>query len=112
VKQISPAAFLATFVFLFIALAISPAAIPQKPAAQAVANGQRIFNQSCAACHDTHGTTARPGPGLKSYYRQHNPHPTDDAVRTIILDGKGRMPAFSALSKSQTDDLVAYLKTL
>jgi mono/diheme cytochrome c family protein len=112
VKRISPAALVATFVFLFIALAISPAAIPQKPAAQAVANGQRIFNQSCAACHDTHGTIAKSGPGLKSYYHQHNPHPTDDALRSIILDGKGKMPAFSTLSKSQTDDLVAYLKTL
>jgi mono/diheme cytochrome c family protein len=111
-KKTSTAALVATFVFLFIALAISPAAIPQKPAAQAVANGQRIFNQSCSACHDTHGTTAKSGPALKSYYRQHSPHPTDDTVRAIILDGKGKMPAFSTLSKSQTDDLVAYLKTL
>jgi mono/diheme cytochrome c family protein len=112
VKQISPTALVASFAFLFIALAISPAAIPQKPAAQAVANGQRIFNQSCATCHDAHGATAKSGPALKSYYRQHNPHPTDAAVRAIILDGKGKMPSFSTLNKSQTDDLVAYLKTL
>ena len=56
-KTISPAALLAIFAFLYIAIVIPPAIISQKPAAQAVTNGQRIFNQSCAACHDTLGAT-------------------------------------------------------
>jgi mono/diheme cytochrome c family protein len=112
VKPISPAALLITFVFLYIATMIVSAAIPQRPASQAVANGQHLFNQSCTACHDTLGTTAKSGPGLKSYYREHKPHPTDAAVRAIILEGKGRMPAFSSFGKPEIDDLVAYLKTL
>jgi mono/diheme cytochrome c family protein len=111
VKQVSSAALFAILVFLFLVIATPQAMISQKPMPQAAANGKRIFNQSCAACHDTLGTTTKSGPELKSYYR-HQPRPADAAVRTIIQQGKGRMPAFSTLNKSQTDDLVAYLKTL
>ena len=76
------------------------------------ANGQHLFAQHCAACHDMHSTAARSGPGLKSYYRTHQPRPSDTALRSIIRQGKGKMPAFSTLNKSQTDDLIAFLKTL
>jgi len=111
VKQVSPAALFAIFLFLFLAIAIPPVVISQKSVPQAVANGKRNFNQSCAACHDTLGTTTKSGPGLKNYYG-HQPHPADATVRTIIQQGKGKMPAFSTLNKSQIDDLVVYLKTL
>jgi mono/diheme cytochrome c family protein len=106
----SPAALFALFVFLYLAIAIPPAVISQGSAPQAAANGKHIFNQSCATCHDTLGTTTKPGPRLKNYYRHQRP--ADATVRTIIQQGKGRMPAFSTLSKLQVDDLVAYLKTL
>jgi len=97
-----------TFLSLFWAAANS-----LKPSAPAVANGQRIFIRSCASCHDAHGTTPKSGPGLKNYYREHPPpHSTDAAVRAVIQQGKGTMPAFSNLGKSQMDDLMAYLKTL
>jgi mono/diheme cytochrome c family protein len=111
VKQVSPAALFALFVFLYLAIAIPPAVISEKSVPQAIGNGQRIFNQYCAACHDTLGTTTKSGLGLKNYYR-HQPRPPDATVRTIIQQGKGKMPAFSTLNKLQTDDLVAYLKTL
>ena len=110
-KQVSPAALFAIFAVFYLAIAIPPVVISQKSAPQAFANGKRTFNQSCAACHDTLGTTTKSGPGLKNYYR-HHPHPADATVRTIIQQGKGRMPAFSTLNRLQTDDLVAYLKTL
>jgi mono/diheme cytochrome c family protein len=111
VKHVSPAALLAIFGSLFLAIAIPLAAISQKSAPQAVANGRRIFNQSCASCHDILGTSAKSGPGLKNYYHQ-QPRPADATVRIIIQQGKGRMPAFTTLDKLQIDDLVAYLKTL
>jgi mono/diheme cytochrome c family protein len=111
VKQVSPAALFAIFSVFYFAIAIPPAVISQNAAPQTVANGKRTFNQSCAACHDTLGTTPKSGPGLKNYYR-HQPRPADATVHTIIQQGKGRMPAFSALNKLQIDDLVAYLKTL
>ena len=110
-KQASPRALFAIFVFFFLVTAIPPALTSQKSVPQTVANGKRIFNQSCAACHDTLGTTTKPGPELKNYYR-HQPRPTDDTVRSIIQQGKGKMPAFSTLTRLQNDDLVAYLKTL
>jgi mono/diheme cytochrome c family protein len=111
VKQASPVALFVVFIFFFLAIAIPPAVISQRSAPQAVANGKRTFNQSCASCHDILGTTAKSGPGLKNYYR-HQPNPTDATVRRVIQQGKGRMPAFSTLDKLQIDDLVAYLKTI
>lgn len=110
-KQLLPVALFAFPVFLYLAIAVPPAVISQKAVPQAVANGKRIFNQSCAACHDTLGTITKSGPGLKNYYRR-QPRPADVTVRAIIQQGKGKMPAFSTLDKSQTADLVAYLKTL
>jgi mono/diheme cytochrome c family protein len=111
VKRVSPAALFAIFAILYLAIAIPPAVVSQKSVPQATANGQRIFNQYCSACHDTLGTTTKSGPGLKNYYR-HQPGSADATVRTIIQQGKGRMPAFSTLNKLQIDDLAAYLKTL
>jgi mono/diheme cytochrome c family protein len=78
---------------------------------QSVSNGKRIFNQSCSACHDAVGTGSKSGPSLKGYYRR-QPHLADGAVHAFIQKGKGRMPAFSALSGAQVNDLIAYLKTL
>jgi len=111
VKQVSTVALLVVFIFFFFSIALPPAMISEKSVPQAVANGNRTFNQSCASCHDTLGTTTKSGPALKDYYR-HPPHPDDTTVRTIIQQGKGRMPAFNTLNKLQIDDLVAYLKTL
>jgi mono/diheme cytochrome c family protein len=111
VRPASLAALFACLVLPFLAIAIPPAMISQKSMPQAAANGKLIFNQSCAACHDIRGTTPKSGPELKNYYR-HQPRPADATARTIIQQGKGRMPAFSTLNKSQIDDLVAYLKTL
>jgi mono/diheme cytochrome c family protein len=111
VKRVSLATLFATFVFFFVAIAIPPAVNSQNSVPPTVLNGRRIFTQSCAACHDTLGTAAKSGPGLKNYYR-HQQRPTDTNVRAIIQQGKGRMPAFSTLNKSQIDDLIAYLKTL
>ena len=110
-KPVAPAALFVIFSPLFLALVIPPVVTSQVSVPQTAANGRRIFNQSCAACHDASGTTVKPGPGLKNYYR-HQPRPADASVRTIIQQGKGRMPAFSTLNKTQIDDLVAYIKTL
>jgi mono/diheme cytochrome c family protein len=85
--------------------------IPQRSAPQATADGKRIFNQSCSACHETLGRTTKSGPGLKDYYRR-QPRPADATVSSIIQQGKGKMPAFTTLNKMQIDDLVAYIKTL
>jgi len=106
----SQAAFFLCLGLLCFAVAIAPAFSAQRSTTQA-ASGKRIFNQYCAGCHDTLGTTTKSGPVLRSYYHR-EPHPRDPAVRRIIQQGKGRMPAFSTLGSSQVNDLIAYLKTL
>ena len=110
-KQVSFAAPFAFLVFLFLAIAIPQAVTSQKSLPLAAADGKHIFNQSCSACHDRLVTTTKSGPKLRGFYRR-QPRPTDATVRTIIQQGKGKMPAFSTFNKSQTDDLLAYLKTL
>jgi mono/diheme cytochrome c family protein len=110
VKHLSFAALFAEFVFLFFAITIPPAVISQK-SPHSIANGRRIFNRSCAACHNTLSTTTKAGPALKGYYRR-QPRPSDVSVRAVIQEGKGRMPAFSTLKKLEIDDIVAFLKTL
>jgi mono/diheme cytochrome c family protein len=104
------AALIAALPFLSAAMALPPSQSQSISARSA--NGQRLFVQHCASCHDTRGTALRSGPGLKSYYRTHQPHPSDSALRSIIQQGKGKMPAFRTLNNSQTDDLIAFLKTL
>jgi mono/diheme cytochrome c family protein len=101
----------AIWVVLRLATSVPHLAMPQTPLSGAVADGRRTFYQSCAACHDTLGTTRKSGPGLKDYYHRH-PRPADRGVRMLIEQGKGRMPAFATFNKPQIDDLIAYLKTL
>ena len=107
-KQLS---FLSVCVCVVLLGATPPIVISQKTLLQPVVDGKHIFNQSCSACHDAIGTTKKSGPSLKGYY-QRRPHPTDSSVLTLIHEGKGKMPAFSTLNKNQTDELLAYLKTL
>jgi mono/diheme cytochrome c family protein len=52
------------------------------------------------------------GPGFKGYFSNHQPKPSDIIVRAVIAKGKGKMPAFGNLNKTQTDEVIAYLKTL
>jgi mono/diheme cytochrome c family protein len=92
-------------------VATPPLVLSTESVPQAVAHGKRVFNQACAPCHDLAGKTAKPGPELKNYYHR-QPLPADAAVRAIIQQGKGRMPALGSLNKLQVDDVVAYLKTL
>ena len=101
--------------FAVFALYLGIAALAQSERAgstAAVRNGQRLYTQSCAACHDTRSTVVRVGPGLKSYYSVHSPRPTDANVRAVIVKGKGTMPGFNNLSQEQMNDLIVYLKTL
>jgi mono/diheme cytochrome c family protein len=79
---------------------------------QAIRHGQQTFGEYCAFCHSTRTSSSLAGPGLKEFYRTHQPKPSDSAVRAIIAKGKGKMPAFGNLSAVQIDGLIAYLKTL
>lgn len=69
-------------------------------------SGQEVFLARCAACHGALGQGGV-GPALKG-----NPIlRAEDAVREIILNGRGRMPAVP-LSQAELEALLQYLKTL
>lgn len=69
-------------------------------------SGQEVFLARCAACHGALGQGGV-GPALKG-----NPIlRAEDAVREIVLKGRGSMPAVP-LSKAELEALLQYLKTL
>ena len=85
--------------------------------------GQKIFDQNCTLCHIADQTTTKIGPGLKDVLKNkelpysHRPA-TVANVREQIEKGNPQgkpmpMPPFaSKLSKTELDNLIAYLKTL
>jgi mono/diheme cytochrome c family protein len=103
---------------LTLAATAAPAAAPAQtagPAKDALAAraGQEVFNQRCFQCHSTVEAQVRVGPSL--YHVMAKPHPrkTPAEVRTLLLNGKDKMPSFKGiLTAADTDNLIAYLHTL
>ena len=81
------------------------------------ANGRRVFEHYCAACHYAYSSGGSKGPSLKKLFRKDflpSGLPANEVfVRRAIASGRGMMPGFGdALSDEQLDDLIAYLHTL
>jgi mono/diheme cytochrome c family protein len=83
------------------------------------AEGDAIYKKQCAACHGDSGEGDGPAAGA------FNPKPTDltdadrmseltdDQLLTVLKDGKGAMPGFSAILKIEDlQALIEYLRTL
>lgn len=113
------------FVVLFIAAgliaSVSPAAqgpalqTPGRPTTDQQKSGEAVFYQNCTFCHEHTGLKRQLvpqflGPTLIGLYKTKNP--SDDAVRTLILEGvPKRMTGFQyTLTSEEVDDLIAYLK--
>lgn len=81
-------------------------------AAGSVNEGQVVFQHTCVMCHSTQSGVKIVGPSLASVLS--GPHAgATHAIREIILNGKGKMPAEKGkLSDQQMADLIAYLRTL
>lgn len=97
---------------------------PKKdPLSASAKAGQKLFIENCDVCHNATQTTTKVGPGLKGLFKNkqmpysHKPV-TEENVRTQIEKGNPAatpmpMPAFGGkLSKTDIDNLIAYLKTL
>jgi len=91
---------------------------PSKPSSEWTpqeARGAAVYQQKCARCH--YPTTARPlnGPGLQAITKvkamPSGAPPTDERLTSVILHGRGMMPA-TPLSDPQLQDLLSYLRTL
>jgi mono/diheme cytochrome c family protein len=75
--------------------------------------GEEVFQQRCMPCHSTVENEVRVGPSL--YHVTKGPHPrkTPTGVREMIENGKGKMPPFKdVLTKQDTDNLIAYVRSL
>jgi mono/diheme cytochrome c family protein len=91
---------------------------PSKPASEWTpeeARGASVFEARCARCH--YPTTTHPlhGPGLQAITKvkamPSGAPPTDERLTSVILHGRGMMPA-TPLDDPQLQDLLAYLRTL
>ena len=75
--------------------------------------GQKTFIQYCAQCHSANEGQVLFGPSLYAEMRKPHPKKTTAEVHEILINGKGKMPAFAdRLSPADMDNLVAYLRTL
>ena len=89
----------------------------------AAKSGKKLFDQNCTMCHFANQTANKIGPGLKGLFKNkelpysHRPVTVANVQEQIEKGNqKGKpmpMPPFgSKFSKTQINDLVAYLKTL
>jgi mono/diheme cytochrome c family protein len=91
---------------------------PSKPSSEWTpeeARGAAVFEQKCARCHYPTDTHSLHGPGLQAMTKEKampsGAPPTDERLTSVILHGRGMMPA-TPLDDPQLQDLLAYLRTL
>ncbi len=79
----------------------------------AVRAGQQIYYQRCLQCHSVNKDQVMVGPSLWGEMTTSPHRKTAAQIRAQIHDGKGKMPAFKdILTKEDTDNLLAFIKTL
>jgi mono/diheme cytochrome c family protein len=80
---------------------------------QDVRAGEEIFVQKCFQCHSVLEGQVRFGPSLYGEMKRPHPKKTAAEIRTILMNGKGKMPPFhDALTQDDTDRLLAYIESL
>jgi mono/diheme cytochrome c family protein len=79
--------------------------------------GQAIYDRSCKSCHGPDGT-ANPSIAkmmkvdMKDLKSAEVQAMSDDEIKKIITEGKGKMPAVKTVSGAALDNLVAYIRSL
>jgi mono/diheme cytochrome c family protein len=88
-------------------------ALPHFAAAQA--DGQKLFDQTCAKCHGADGTgntVVGKAVGAKDLGAAEAKKLTDAEIHTQIEQGKGNMPPFGGtLNKAQIDSLIPIVRS-
>jgi len=91
---------------------------PSKPSSEWTpqeARGAAIYQAKCARCHYPNNTHSLHGPGLQAITKvkamPSGAPPTDERLTSVILAGRGMMPA-TPLNDIEMADLLAYLRTL
>ncbi len=114
-KYLAVTFFTATLATLIVAAlgTPTPSHAQAAPAPAAVQAGQAIFTQRCFACHSVIEDQVRLGPSLYHELKGPKPKKTPTEVRTILHEGKNKMPSFKdILTPADTDNILAYLKSL
>ncbi|HEY6412997.1 MAG TPA: cytochrome c [Edaphobacter sp.] len=93
---------------LLLALAPSLPALAASSAEQRARGAQVFADNGCEHCHTIRKNGGDKGPDLSGVGRRLN----EAQIKTQILQGGKTMPPFAeVLQKSETDDLVAYLRS-
>jgi alcohol dehydrogenase (cytochrome c) len=84
--------------------------LPSFALAQSADAGRQVFATRCAACHGTLGAGGELGPSIVARI----PLRSDQDLETVIREGLpgAGMPAFAGLTRAETTDLIAHLRTL
>ena len=105
-KRIATCAFLAALGFGLLA----PAAFADSQA------GAALFKTKCAMCHGAEGkgdTAMGKSLKLKDFSSDDVQNVHDSEMKTLIENGKGKMPAFKGkLTDKQIGDLIQFVRTL
>jgi cytochrome c6 len=95
-------------ILLAIVLAEVTLAFPVRAAD--LANGAKIFNANCSACHIGGNNVIIANKTLKKEALEKYGMNSLEAVKTQVSKGKNAMPAFSGrLSESQIEDVASYI---
>jgi mono/diheme cytochrome c family protein len=79
--------------------------------------GKAVYDKSCKGCHGADGT---PNAGIAKSMKVtmlHLGDPdvqklSDDNLKSVVTDGKGKMKGVKSASGKAADDVVAYMRTL
>ena len=96
---------------LFLSVILTPSFFAHAASsAEQRARGAQVFaDNGCAHCHTIRHKGGDKGPDLSDVGRRLN----EDQIRAQILKGGQTMPPFAeVLQKSETEDLVAFLRSL
>lgn len=99
---------------IVLGFAASTATILQAADAKA---GQAVYNKSCKSCHGAGGTANPAVAKMMKVEIQDLKSPevqamSDDDLKKIVADGKGKMRPVASVSGAAAGDLVAYLRSL
>ncbi len=99
---------ISTFVLLiFLILTIS---ITSPASAADVANGAKIFEANCAACHIKGGNILRWGKNLKMKALKKYKMDSQEAIASIVTNGKNNMSAYKdRLIEQEIQDVATYV---
>ncbi|MEO3472783.1 cytochrome c [Roseomonas sp. CAU 1739] len=101
-----------TLFALLVAASCAPAG--EEASAQSVAQGERLAQTRCAACHAVGRTGASPRGNAPAFRDLHNRYPVDQLAESLaegIVTGHPDMPEAS-FDQAEVASLIAYLRSL